>query len=454
MQVNKFHIYILLLFLFSCQQITSNDTPIAEDIEKKQHTPIFSFEPTNEWVLNQEISDDFNDPMIDSTKWFVQGKNNTFYKWKGNAPSEYAEHNVFVKNGKLIIRALWQPNFPFSTATVEGRNYENVTTGAIVSKHTFLNGYLEIRAKTASANICSSVWATGYESGLEIFQQIPTPKTKLSKPLYNVAINNGEKTNKDKLDTYFNYNYDISSNVSSAFHTYGCEWNKNYIKLYFDGTLIYHLKREDLKHAWVLNNPLELWIDTQTKPTYGLPRENELPAQFEIDYIRLWQKKKENLLSQNFFGFEGPFENTNLKSLQKEYTHWNLGKENNQLSISSERAASGNKCLKIMATSNFLNPKFESKTKITAIPKGRYSFEAKIWKEKAGNFQSFIFSSENRLSQIIIPLKHLPNEKWVTIKQHFEVKKDTEIDSFTFQFLTKKSSSSTLYVDDIQLQRI
>ncbi|AZQ65244.1 glycosyl hydrolase family protein [Flammeovirga pectinis] len=300
MQVNKFHIFIFLLYIFSCNQITSNDTVDVNVKEKNQPLPLFNFDPANDWVINEEISDNFNGTEIDSTKWFVQGKNNTFYKWKGNAPSEYAAHNVFLKDGKLIIKALWEPNYSFSNVTMEGRNYENVTTGAIVSKHTFLNGYLEVRAKTAASSLCSSIWGVGKQSGLDIFQQIPLPKTTLSKPFYNVAVNNGEKMNIEKLDTYFNYTYDLPKMVSNDYHIYGCEWNENYIKLYFDGKLIYHLKKEDLNGAWVLNNPLELWIDMQTKLNYGLPRENELPSQFEIDYIRLWQKKKENLLSQQF----------------------------------------------------------------------------------------------------------------------------------------------------------
>lgn len=73
-------------------------------------------DPTNEgnWILNEEISDEFEGTEIDTTKWFVEGQNGDYYIWKGRAPSQFAPHNVIVEDGVLKLRTQWEPDYPFA----------------------------------------------------------------------------------------------------------------------------------------------------------------------------------------------------------------------------------------------------------------------------------------------------------------------------------------------------
>ena len=66
-------------------------------------------DPTNEggWVLNTDLSDEFNGTRIDHDKWLVQGFDGDYYIWKGRPPSQYAPHNVIVEDGFLKIRSQW-----------------------------------------------------------------------------------------------------------------------------------------------------------------------------------------------------------------------------------------------------------------------------------------------------------------------------------------------------------
>ena len=50
--------------------------------------------------------------------------------------------------------------------------------------------------------------------------------------------------------------------------------------------------RAELGKAWVLTRPLMIWVDSETFYWEGVPDEEDLPVDFEIEYIRVWQKKQ------------------------------------------------------------------------------------------------------------------------------------------------------------------
>lgn len=66
------------------------------------------------WILNKELSDEFEGTAIDTNRWFVEGLNGDYYIWKGRAPSQFAPHNVIVEDGKLKLRTQWEPDFPYA----------------------------------------------------------------------------------------------------------------------------------------------------------------------------------------------------------------------------------------------------------------------------------------------------------------------------------------------------
>ena len=47
--------------------------------------------------------------------------------------------------------------------------------------------------------------------------------------------------------------------------------------------------RAELGKAWVLTEPLMIWVDSETFYWEGFPDEEDLPVDFEIEYIRVWQ---------------------------------------------------------------------------------------------------------------------------------------------------------------------
>ena len=50
--------------------------------------------------------------------------------------------------------------------------------------------------------------------------------------------------------------------------------------------------KAELGARWILTNPLWIWVDSETFPWHGLPQKEDLPVDFEIEYIRVWQQKR------------------------------------------------------------------------------------------------------------------------------------------------------------------
>ncbi|WP_254788193.1 family 16 glycosylhydrolase [Cellulophaga baltica] len=277
-------------------------------------------DPKNEgnWILNKEISDEFEGTEIDTTKWFVEGQNGDYYIWKGRAPSQFAPHNVIVEDGVLKLRTQWEPDYPFAQESyADGSNNDTygvfegeplpITTAGVVGKKRFLNGYMEVKSKQGNAAITGAFWAIGYEQELDVYELMGNPKIDGS-----IKANSYLATAHDwsppavRPTKVFNHVENLPFRTADDFHVYGAEWGKDFLKLFIDGKMVHHFTQDQVGTDWVLNNPMEIWLDSEIFKWLGLPHKEELPVDFEIDYMRVWQKPTSNLLAPAFYGFEGP----------------------------------------------------------------------------------------------------------------------------------------------------
>lgn len=137
------------------------------------------------WVLNEDMSDEFDARDLDRSKWLVQGTDGEYRShFLGRAPSQFSTGNVRIEAGKLKLQTRWEPDFPFSPKPdAGGRAYENITTAAVISKKQFLYGYMEIKCKAADASVTSSFWATGHHSELDVFEFMGAPSQTHKKHL-------------------------------------------------------------------------------------------------------------------------------------------------------------------------------------------------------------------------------------------------------------------------------
>ncbi|MGB5420053.1 family 16 glycosylhydrolase [Algibacter sp.] len=322
---------ILLTLQFSC---SGSDAPAEEEEEEEiiivvppvDNTPNSDYPMSDQsnmggWVLNNEVSDEFDSAVLDENKWLIQGKNGEFQSnFKGRAPSQFSTNNVRLEDGKLKLETRWEPDYNFSPAVAsDGTKYENLTTAAVITKQEFVYGYLEVKCKAADAEITSSFWGTGNNTEFDFFEMFgdhrQSSKLTKDKELW-WSIHDWSSAGSGK--TTYTEHHLLDFRVADAFHVYGYEWSADGVKIYLDGVLFKDVPKATINayddvakenggnganENYVVTKPIKLWFDQETFPWHGVPDSKEdlefnSPASkksdgivdFEIEYLRVWQK--------------------------------------------------------------------------------------------------------------------------------------------------------------------
>jgi beta-glucanase (GH16 family) len=72
--------------------------------------------------------------------------------------------------------------------------------------------------------------------------------------------------------------------LADAFHVYGFEWNADEMTWYVDGVAVRRMKNTN----WHL--PLNILFDSESMFSWlGIPKDEDLPSTFSIDYLRVWR---------------------------------------------------------------------------------------------------------------------------------------------------------------------
>ncbi|HUT94852.1 MAG TPA: family 16 glycosylhydrolase [Thermoguttaceae bacterium] len=265
----------------------------GHNAHSRQANPASDPDNAGGWILNEDMSDEFEGRELNASKWLVQGTDGEYRsQFIGRAPSQFSTKNVRVEDGKLKLQTRWEPDFHFADKPdADGRNRENITTAAVISKKQFLYGYMEIKCKAADASITSSFWATGHHSELDVFEFMGAPAQAHKKHLEREYTFTMIDWSKHQLSRVWRGTHQLDWRVADDLHVYGCEWNERNLKFYADGGLVASVTKEEIGDGWVLKNPLWIWVDSETFPWHGLPQETDLPIDFEIEYVRVWQRK-------------------------------------------------------------------------------------------------------------------------------------------------------------------
>jgi len=470
---------LLLVLIFS----------IAGCIAQQSNNVFPASDPNNEggWVLNEEVSDEFEGKELDRNKWFIEGENGDYYIWKGRAPSQFVPHNVSVKNGKLKLRTAWEPKYEFiqesytdgAMGTAKYGVYKEepmpVTAAAVITKKRFLNGYMEVKSKSGNAAITAAFWGIGYEQELDVFEQMGNPKKgeKIT-ATSSLATAHDWSPPAERPTNVFQHVEHLPFRTADDFHIYGADWGEDYLSIYIDGKLVHHFTQDDVGLDWVLNNPMEVWLDSEIFFWLGMPDKKELPVDFEIEYLRVWQKPNDNLLSKQFFGFEGPilFEENQrpLKmvpesSVPNEYQKfWEIDSLSAKyFKINEGDYYSGVNSLEFSGFGK--NEKLETEKVVVLspeaavqIPVGEYNLSLKIFLEQGRAVEKIYLSFENPKMEIPVDLTGLERRKWISIKKNIS---KTSASSANDQFKIEvraadvpKIKAAKFYLDDISITPI
>ena len=263
--------------------------------------------------------------------------------------------------------------------------------------------------------------------------------------------------------------HELPFRVADEFHVYGCEWGDEYLRFYLDGELVREATREEVGERWTLTNPMELWFDTEIFEWLGVPHEEELPVDYEIDYVRVWQKPQPSLIDRSFFGFEGPmifpeFRPTVDEPRQQGWNdtfarEWFIdNRASRHLSISEDRRVTGRKSLKLESTGG-LGPDvvsaFSPPGSVDMQP-GQYVLAMNIWIEPGSTVSRAHVVLEDPWQDVVFPLENVDRGTWVTIYQRVNrIQPSSASDRLRVSFRKNEAGSgpSTVYVDNLLVIR-
>lgn len=262
----------------------SMDKPVDKPIDKPiggQVLPTSDPKNHGNWKLNAKYSDEFNGTKLDSTKWF-----NYHTYWKGRQPSMFDTDNVSVKDGKLILTAKYENTKEMAEQNKKnpsGKKYQNYTTACVQSKTKASYGYYEIKAKIADTSLTSSFWFQGKTKEIDVIECVGNSKN-ISKFDYIYPTNFHDFSKGWDKDVDDPFNWTAPVRLANDYHIYGIDWQKDYIRFYFDGKLVREVKNT------IYHEDMYVFMDMETFEWHGYPDKADLPKDYKIEYIRAWTK--------------------------------------------------------------------------------------------------------------------------------------------------------------------
>lgn len=253
----------------------------------------------NGW--NLVFDDEFDGTSLDKSKW------NPTYNWghTHNHRAYCVEENVSVSDGLLRIKgeARRHPNAPATCKNGSDVYSLDYTSGAIDTRGKFelKGGYIEGRFKMPPhSGTWPAFWTLqdGWPPEIDIFE-VPHDRTDHHYYLHYT-----------KTDWYASHGsaWDHEASFggvhkgpdkSAGFHTYGLEWNENFLKFYFDDQLVSSYNRPSeisqlTANYIIINLAIGGWAESGSRPI-AVTAGN--PAYLECDWVRVWKRNEEPLIT-------------------------------------------------------------------------------------------------------------------------------------------------------------
>lgn len=243
-------------------------------------------------------ADEFNNVgMPAKDKWQFDTSRNK-EGWYNNELQYYAANrskNVRIENGILTIEAhkedLNQDDFP----DWGGQKFTSgkITTDGIFS---FTYGFVDVRAKLpCQTGSWPAIWTLFSDANLE------WPDGGEIDIMEHTGIRSGEIVQTTHTKSYYhitNTQKSVSTKISDvcdSFHNYQLTWTEDFIKMGIDGQNYFSFRNDKSGNIanWPYFKPQYLILNLAIGGMFTKPApvdENSLPWQFQIDYVRVYQK--------------------------------------------------------------------------------------------------------------------------------------------------------------------
>jgi hypothetical protein len=253
--------------------------PLGETPERVSDSlPLSDQANAGNWQRFEPMSDEFDGDSLDETKWVPW-----HHYWQGRQPAFFWTENSKVHDGmlNLTMRKEEAPDQP------RDRGYEGYTSACVSSKAMVRYGYIEIRARPMRSAGSSAFWLQTNKG--EATTEIDVFEIGGAAPGFERKDNMNLHVFDRRPDGQGHWSrggvWVAPWDLADDFHVYGLEWDAESIKCYVDGVVVRTTPNTD----W--HQELYLFFDSETMPNwFGMPRDEDLPSTFSIDYVRAWQK--------------------------------------------------------------------------------------------------------------------------------------------------------------------
>lgn len=259
------------------------------------------------WKLLADMSDEFDGAALDVGKWWDH--NPTFF---GRAVVHFAfsPDNVQVEDGMLRLFAREMRSDEKTFANV-ARGFDRWCTATVKSRRKVKYGYFECRARAMRASVCNAFWlydplsgdlarkhkAGSHSEEIDIFEMCGKPKQM---PMGSLAPSNVVMMTFHRCETPYveataagawqqlpnkAFQYVAPFDIAGGFHRYGLLWTEDECVFFVDGVEAARRKND------FFHQPLHVMLDCETI-IFGEPDPADLPASFDIDWVRVWQREK------------------------------------------------------------------------------------------------------------------------------------------------------------------
>lgn len=257
--------------------------PLVEAVARRSDSlPLSDQQDEARWVMVPSLSDEFSGDRVDPKIWETAKPT-----WEGRPPITFDPRNISMGDGTLVLRVSGALTGQAAVGLSAGFTH---AASFLRSKAKLRYGYVEIRAKLARSTVTSAFFLmdTTPESSTEIdVFEVAAGDAKwgnrIGMSLHAVKTPGNEGTERDhRRSTAY---WRAPAGLSDDFHVYGLMWNEHAIVWYFDGVTVRRV-RNQLHHY-----PLTVRLDLEAQAyCRANPREDLLPADFVVVYVRTWQR--------------------------------------------------------------------------------------------------------------------------------------------------------------------
>lgn len=231
------------------------------------------------WETFEPLCDEFEGKELDAKKWTLG-----ILGWKGRQPALFSDKNVAVSDGKLQLTMRKEKVSPDE----EKNGYHDYTSAALHNTTRGHYGYYEVKAKPMNSGGSSSFWfcqddTPEWGTELDVFEI--GGKAKGFEHKYHMTLH---VTKTPKVTEHWSVPgvWIAPWRLVDDYHVYGLDWNKDDIRWYVDGVLVYTVENTH----W--HQPLRMMFDSETMPEwFGMPDDADLPSTYNVEYVRVWRKK-------------------------------------------------------------------------------------------------------------------------------------------------------------------